>query len=262
MRPWFPAGLLLLAFATTLPAQQTSPRVQENIKRTKERLGEALLTTADAVIAGHLEAVGGEDAIRSIKTLMFRGRGVGFGAGDTGLYRYYKQPNFLRSTRSPEGTPYTVTDGERVWLVTPEGRRELTAWWAQSMKHHRIDGNFIDYKARGIEYEYIGLEGFETERSTYYHLRRKFPDGFVEDLYFDVDTGLLHGIWPTSSPRKDDPSFHYDYREVGGILTPHMWVRTFANASPPHILIIDEVRVNEEFSKGFFTEHMEKPIQE
>ena len=42
--------------------------------------------------------------------------------------------------------------------------------------------------------------------------RRTFPDGYVEDLGFDVDSGLLHGIWPTNSPRKDSPMFYYDYR--------------------------------------------------
>lgn len=241
-------------------ARQTTSATEENIRDVRERLGDNLLTTADEVIARHVEAVGGRDAVLSVKTLMYKGRFVRFGSGERNLYRYFKQPNLVRSSWSPEGESYTVSDGEEVWLVSPEGRRKQDAWWAISFSHTRIDGNFIDYKKRGIEYEYIGLEGFETERHAYYHLRRTFPDGFIEELYFDVETGLLHGIRPASSPRKNDPCFYYDYRDVGGILIPHMWTRVFDEASPPHILIVEEIRVNEDFGSGFFAAYEEKPV--
>jgi hypothetical protein len=113
----------------------------------------------------------------------------------------------------------------------------------------------------GQKVEYIGLEEFRTEPNIYYHLRRTFPDGFIEELYFDVETGLLLGIWPASSPRKNIPTFYYDYRNIGGILMPYMWVTVFDMASPPHILVIEEVRINEDFGEGFFTEYKDKPIQ-
>jgi len=120
------------------------------------------------------------------------------------------------------------------------------------MRHERIDGNFIDYKNQEIAYEYVGLEAFETEPFAYYHLRRAYPDKVIEDLYFDVDSGLLHGIWPTSSPRKDSPMFYYDYREVGGVLFPHIWMRVHDKTAPPHLFIVEEVKINEDFGKDFF----------
>ena len=252
--------LFLMTGAATIYAQQNTSRTQENIERTKERLGDKLLTTADQVIARHVEAVGGRNAILSVKTMTFKGRQASFGAEDRHLYRYYEQPNLVRSSWSPEGESYTVSDGETVWLVTPEGRKEQTAWWAKSFSHSRIDGNFIDYEKRGIAYEYVGLKGFETDLNVYYHVRRTFPDGFIEELYFDVGTGLLHGVWPTSSPRKNDPCFYYDYRDVGGILITHMWARVFDEVAPPHVLVVEEIRVNEKLDEGFFTEYLKKPI--
>ena len=244
-------GFLLLA-VIAVGAQQTESFIQENIKKAKERLGDKLLTTADAVIARHVEAIGGREAVLSVKTLMVKGRNVRFGQGDLPLIRYQKQPNYLRAMRSSEDKSYTLSNGEKTWSVTPSARRELTEWWAKSISHTRIDGNFIDYKNRGIIYEYIGLEGFETEPFVYYHLRRTFPDGFVEDLYFDIDSGLLHGVWPTSSPRKDSPEIIYDYRQVGGVLFPHVWMRVHDKTAPPHLFIVEEMKINEDFGKNFF----------
>lgn len=248
-------------WVTSIHAQQNTSYIDENINKVRERLGDKLFTTADEVIAKHVEAVGGKDAILSVITLMYRGRNVRFGQGDTPLVRYLKQPNLLRQTGSPGNTSYILSDGKSVWQVTPSSRQEIDAWWAKSTLHQRIDGNFINYQERGVVYEYLGLEGFVTEPRVYYHLRRTFPDGEIEDLYFDVESGLLHGIWPTSTPRRDHPRFFYDYRDVGGILFPHVHMRVFNRANPPHLFIIEEVRINEEFGEDFFTEYKEKPIQ-
>ena len=257
-------GLVFIFLQTQdVRAQKQSAEsfIQENIKKLKERLGDKLLKTADEVIARHVEAIGGRDAILSGKTLMFRGRNVRFGQGDNPFVRYYKQPHFVRQMGSPESTSYLLSDGEKVWQVSPSERREVSYWWTKSMLHMRIDDNFIDYKKQGISYEYIGLEGFETEPFIYYHIRRTFPDGEVEDLYFDIETGLLHGIWPTSTPRGENPRFYYDYRDVGGILYPHANMRVFNTANPPHLFIIEEVRINEDYGEDFFTEYKEKPVK-
>ena len=244
---------LMVVVITSIYAQQTPSGIQDRIKKIKEQMGDKLLTTADDVIAKHVEAIGGREAILSVKTLMIKARFVRFGQEERTIYRYYQQPDLIISSWSLDNKVYTLCDGDKVWLVNPEGRKEMNAWWAQSFSHDRIDGNFIDYKNQGIAYEYIGLEGFETEPYVYYHLRRTFPDGFIEDLYFDVETGLLHGTWPTSSPYKDNPSFSWDYRDIGGILFPHLNARVMYKACPPHVMLIEEAKINEDFGENFFT---------
>jgi len=249
------SGLLLAAVAA---AGQTGFDVQDNIKKARERLGEKLLTSAAAVVARHVEAIGGRDAVLAVKTLMVRGRNTRFGQGDTPLYRYYAQPDFFKQARTPGADSFYVSNGKKTWSVSPAGRRELSEWWAISLKHFRIDGNFIDYQRRGIKYEYHGLEGFATEPFVYYHLIRSFADGFSEDLYFDVETGLLHAIWTTSSPIfKDSPKVFYDYRKVGGVLFPHAWMRVHDQAAPPHLFIVEEIKINEDFGKDFFAQTAE-----
>ena len=48
-------------------------------------------------------------------------------------------------------------------------------------------------------------------------------------------------------------SAFYEYRDVGGLLFPHVRiVRIFNALAPPHIFIVDEVKVNEPLADSFF----------
>lgn len=38
-------------------------------------------------------------------------------------------------------------------------------------------------------------------------------------------------------------------------------MRVFNRANPPHLFIIEEVRINEDFGEGFFTEYKEKTVK-
>jgi hypothetical protein len=56
-------------------------------------------------------------------------------------------------------------------------------------------------------------------------------------------------------------SFFYDYRDIGGIRIPFMWVRTFDNVGPPHVMVVEEATINEDFGDDFFKEDLDIPIQ-
>ncbi len=71
-------------------------RVRQNIDRVKAAMGDRLAQSAEEVIANHINAIGGEEALSSIKTLMYEGRNSGIGKADRPIIRYYKQPNLLR----------------------------------------------------------------------------------------------------------------------------------------------------------------------
>jgi len=45
----------------------------------------------------------------------------------------------------------------------------------------------------------------------------------------------------------------YEYREVGGVPFPYVRIgRIFNRLTPPHIFIVDEVKVNEPLADSFF----------
>lgn len=233
-------------------AQEQESITEQNILRVREALGNKILTNAEAVIERHVEAIGGREAVMAIRTMIVKGRNARLGSDDMPLIRYQKQPGLSKQMRTPGSKNYTLSDGENTWTVTPEGRTEITAWWGKSIRHDRIDGNFINYQERSIRYDFIGLKSFDTEPFVYYHLRRTFADGYSEDLCFDIDSGLLHAVWSTSSPIKDSPRILFQYKRVGGMLFPHAWMRVHDKAAPPHLFLVEEIRVNEQLDTDFF----------
>lgn len=234
------------------PAGTPAPDpVQSNIEKARERLGDRLLTTADAVVARHVGAIGGAEALRRVQTLTMRGRNLSAGPDEIPIIRYYRAPNLIRQ-QAPDAAWYFACDGTKVFRVGPEGRSEVDQPWARGLARERIDEGFLDYQERGIAYEYVGLHSFDTERSVFYHLRRTFPDGHVEELYFDVDEGLLRLI-DDHHPRHPSLTALYEYRDVGGVRFCHLRVqRAFAKLAPPHVFVVDEIKVNEPLPEDFF----------
>ncbi len=228
--------------------EEQRARVEKAIEKAKASLGDKLLTTADEVITMHVDAIGGREAIESVRTMMYRGRNIVLLSEERPIERYFSTPDLLRQQR-PGGDSYTLSNGEKVYGVSSRGSMEMTQAWVPELKHARIDGNFLDYSERGITYEYLGLHAVYTEPTVFYHLRRDFGDGHVDELYFDVETGLLR---MTYVPATESFRAYYDFREAGGMLFPHMWMRLFGEQTPPHLFIIDEVRVNEEYDDSFF----------
>jgi hypothetical protein len=234
------------------PAGKPAPDpVQINIEKARERLGDRLLTTADEVVARHVEAIGGAEALRRVQTLTMRGRTLSASPAEIPIIRYYRAPNLIRQ-QAPDADWYYACDGAKVFKVGPDGRSEVDQPWARGLVRERIDNGFLDYRERGITYEYIGVQSFDTEASVLYHLRRTLPDGHVEELYFDVDEGLLRLI-DDHHPRHPSLTALYEYREVGGVRFSHLRVqRAFAKLAPPHVFVVDEIKVNEPLPEDFF----------
>ncbi len=244
----------VIAFPTILGAGNVSENIKisevkkQNIEKARTRLGDKILQSAEAVIARHVEAIGGEAALRSIKTLRLKGRAVSLG-GERPLLRIHKQPGLIRQ-QTPGARGYMVGDGQSLWFVSGSGKQLMSQPWTKGLIYDRIDGNFIDYAQRGIRYEFIGLEAFEFEPSVVYHLKRTFADGYCEELYFDSDSGLLRMI--KYQGYDDSCRYFLEYRDVGGILFSHLNMRVFDRLTPPHVFVIDEVKVNETYEDSFF----------
>ncbi len=126
----------------------------------------------------------------------------------------------------------------------------MTQQWTKGLKHARIDNSFLNYAEKGIIYEYLGLTGFFSYPSAFYQLKRTYNDGFSEELYFEVESGLLRII------KENDSSFrvYHEYKDIGGILYPHVNIRVFDSLTPPHIFIIDKMSVNDHYEDSFFGE--------
>jgi len=248
-------GLLLLFSSMFIIAENQSQKglesvTEKNILKAKERLKDRLLLTADEVIQKHLEALGGVTAIKSIKTMLVKGRSISLNQQERPLVRYYKQPDRFRQ-QVPGSLDFMFIENHKVYYARNGMKLEMKQPWTKSFRNQRIDGNFLDYGNRGVSYKYIGLKGLDTEPTVFYHLKRVFADGYTEDLYFDVDSGLLRMTGYKDYP--DSYRMFYQYRDIGGILFPRISMRVFNRLTSPHVFVVDEVKINDSFEDGLFS---------
>jgi len=211
-----------------------------------------LATTAEEVIERHIEATGGREAWKAVKTMVVVLSVHGTGGQQTRLVRMYKRPYFYRQGIEGSGQ-FHVTDGESVWEVSEKGwkKREGDSnpyVWMASM-----DNWFMDYSEKGISYTFIGLEFLES--SPVYHLRRTFWDGYKQDLFISALTHLLTEIksdYVQMMPFMESYYSLWNYREVEGVKIPYVFIRNVGSLGPPHGGIVEDVKINVPLDDSLF----------
>ena len=199
-----------------------------------------LPATAEEVFARHLEAVGGREAFDTIRTMVMRFTAHGT-AGTVGeLVRYYRKPLWYRQQMSASPRA-AVTDGDHFWWVGPDG------WEADPDETGyrnllSMDNHLIDPGAMGIVHELMGVEALDGDPG--FEVRRIWPDGNEQVLYFSAVSGLLTAV-RASYPLMAESWFSYwDYRDLGGVPLPFVHIRSIGEFGPPHGLVLKSVEIN------------------
>ncbi|MGD8536463.1 MAG: tetratricopeptide repeat protein [Candidatus Aminicenantes bacterium] len=217
-----------------------------------------LAATAEEVIERHIEATGGREAWKAVKTMVLvfsiqSTRGL-----QTKMVRMYKRPNFYRQGLESGGR-FTSTDGESVWNVSDKGWRKMEGNSNPYIRMANLDNWFIDYPTKKVSYTFIGLEFLES--SPVYHLRRTFWDGFQEDLFFSAITNLLTEIrsdYIQGQPFMESYKSLWNYREVEGIMIPYIFIRNVGSLGPPHGGAVEEVKINVPLDDALFVPPKDK----
>jgi len=154
----------------------------------------ALCQTADELIAKNIEAKGGIDKIKAIKTVRMTGKVNGAG-GFTGLVgQENMRPNLVRETFTLQGmTQVQAYDGSAGWQIRPfGGRKEPELMGEDDLRDLLIDADFdgplVDYKEKGNRVEFLGhdiVDGDDVLR-----LKVSLKDGDIIYYYLDPDTYL------------------------------------------------------------------------
>ena len=210
-----------------------------------------ILETTAEVIAAHLEATGGADAWRKIRTMEVTLSGHDSRGKLFRLVRQYKRPLHYRQQVEGSGRAM-VTDGTRVWRVSDEGWKEIedTAFTYMAS----VDGWFLDPEASGVEYQMLGFEIFHD--APVYRLRRTFANERTEELIFSAENGYLtetFSEYPWGRAVMYSYASHWDYREHGGIKLPHVFIRNVGQLGPPHGVVVEKVAVNLPLDNALFS---------
>lgn len=207
----------------------------------------ASMPTADEILAGYVEALGGKAAVEKITSRFSKGTLEIPSAGATGSFESYEKfPNKSLAIIVLNGFGEICQgfDGTVAWSQDPQsGLREKNGVELASVK--RDSDIHKDLKLRQL-YPKMEVQGKEKvgEKDAFVIVATP-QEGAAEKWYFDTQTHLLmRSDTETEGPQGKVPveSYYEDYREVDGIRIPF----TLKHSNPVFSIVthLQEVKHN------------------
>jgi hypothetical protein len=150
--------------------------------------------TGDELVAKNIQAKGGIDKIKAIKSLRMTGKLNGGGGFTASVGQENMRPNLVRETFSLQGmTAITAYDGTTGWQIQPfGGHKDPELMGEDDLRDLLLDADFdgpmVDYKEKGNTVEYLGHD--EVDGDDALRLKVTLKDGDIIYYYLDPDTYL------------------------------------------------------------------------
>ncbi|MCL4818861.1 MAG: hypothetical protein KJ067_06955 [Vicinamibacteria bacterium] len=191
-------------------------------------LAPASAQTLDEILAKNLEARGGADKIKAVKTMRITGR-MTVGPGlEAPVVMEFKRPARMRMDFTFQGMTGTQAfDGKGGWQVMPfQGNPNPEPMSPDDIKDAEeqadIDGPLVDWKAKGHSVELVGKE--KVEGTDAWKLKITMKGGDVRHVFLDADAYLEirgEGKRKIRGTEVETEQTISDYKEVGGLVMPH-----------------------------------------
>lgn len=150
--------------------------------------------TAEELVNKNIEAKGGIDKIKAIKSVRMTGKlNVGGGMVAASLQEN-ERPNLIRETFTLQGmTAVTAYDGSTGWQIQPFGGHKDPEFMGEDdLKDLLLDADFdgplVDYKEKGNTIEFLGHDVVDGDDAL--RLKVTLKDGDIVYYYLDPDTFL------------------------------------------------------------------------
>jgi carboxyl-terminal processing protease len=199
------------------PAQGEQP-VREGAGKAADA-GRAFVSTPEAVqiMERHIEAVGGRTALAALKSRVSTGTCTLPMQSMTGKVTIYEQAPNKKSMEinvPSMGVMQFAFDGARGWMQHPlMGFIEYTEQLLPGLQRDSDFHKLVNYREQYVRMEHAGVRGKTNV------LFLTTPEGTVEEMLFDVSSGLL--VY--------QGGMHFDdYRQVGAVKVPFSTRFTFS----------------------------------
>ena len=207
--------------------------------------------TADEIIAKNIQARGGADKLKSVKSIKSTATmAMGPGMEAPGVL-IQKRENLARLEFTIQGlTAVQAYDGKNGWQVMPfMGKKDPELMSADEAKEIEetadMDGPLMDYKSKGHQVELLGKE--KVEGTDAYKLKVSLKNGDVQTVYIDADSFLEIKEETKRTVRGSEQVFESaigDYKEVGGIIFPFAVESGVKGSSQKQKLTITKLELN------------------
>lgn len=215
----------------------------------------------DAILASHLEARGGKEAIKAIQTVSWSA-GMEMMGMNMPLKVQLKRPNKMRQDVEVPAMGAKVVqafDGSTAWAINPMGGSEdpqkMPDEAAKEMEDRgAIDGSIIVYMEKGYEMTYEGEEMVNDMPA--HKIMVQLPEDKTVTVFFDAESYMevktvQDGVNPMTGEPGKIATYTSDYREVGGVMMAHKIAAEF-NGQPLQAFEIDLIEVNKDIPDSVF----------
>jgi hypothetical protein len=207
--------------------------------------------TVDEVVARHVAARGGREALAKVRTLRMTGRAIGGPGREAIVRREIARPGRIRTEFVFQGTTGVyVWDGTAGWRVSPlDGSLEpepLTGDAAElSAEQADFEGPLVDWKAKGHRVELAGKA--DLPGGPAHELKVTLKSGVVRRVWVDAASGLVVKTGSTRTLRGHELTFetvYSDYSETAGVRIARS-IETGVVGRPRRLrIVVENVEVN------------------
>ncbi len=182
--------------------------------------------TADELIAKNLQAKGGIDKIKAIRTLRISGK-LQQGSFTAKIVQDTVAPNLLRQMVTIQGmTQVQAYDGTTGWQIDPfEGRRDPELLGEDQLRGLVEEADFygplVDYKSKDNRAEYLGIDKVDGDDA--YRLKVTLANGDIFYYYLDPDTYLeirVERVQYIRGAVRESFVNYGSYKQVAGVYYP------------------------------------------
>lgn len=217
--------------------------------------------TLDEVLNDYVEARGGMDTIKGMKTMQASGKMVMMGGQmEAPLEFTYKAPNKIHTTFEIQGMKgIQAYDGSEGWQVMPfMGKPDPSKMSDDELKMFKdqaedIEGILIDYKKKGHSLELIGAT--EVEGTPVIEIKATKKNGDVVTVFLDEEFKLevmTRAKTNMMGQEVETETYFSDYKEVGGTYVAHV-MTTKMNGQDFNTITFDEMKYNVDVTDDFFS---------
>jgi hypothetical protein len=182
--------------------------------------------TADELVAKNLQAKGGVDKIKAIKSVRMTGN---FDAGGfkATVGELSKRPDMVKESFSLQGmTQLQAYDGSSGWQISPFGGRKDPEMLGEDdvrglAEDADFDGPLVDAQAKGNKVEYLGHDQVDGDDA--YKLKVTLKNGDIFYYYLDPDTYIEIQIEKQQFIRgsvRESVTVLGSYKPVNGVMYP------------------------------------------
>ncbi len=150
--------------------------------------------TADELINKNIQAKGGIDKIKAIKSVRITEKFDGGGGFTAKASQINSRPNLVRETFSLQGmTAVQAYDGTTGWQIQPfQGHKDPELMGENDLRDIELDADFdgplVDYKEKGNTVEYLNHDIVDGDDAL--RLKVTLKNGDIIYYYLDPDTFL------------------------------------------------------------------------